>query len=193
MPHTNTDELKRIPLGSGEIYVIEFTGSVPTDTEIEKDTNILGFIQGGASVEYKPTYYTAKSDNGKAVKTILTEEELTLKLGLITWNVTVLNKLASTGAVAEKDGKRTLSLGGIDNQDIKQYLFRFVHKDKIDGDVRITVVGSNQSGITLGFTKDKESSINPEIKAEPLNSSGRLMIYEEEILTANDIQNSDTE
>lgn len=182
MAHTNTDELKRIALGSGEVYVAEFTGTIPDDSEIETEANLLGYIQGGASIEYKPTFYTAKSDNGKATKTILTEEELTLKLGLITWNAGVLNKMVSTGTVTEKNGKRTLSVGGVGNQNVIKYLFRFVHTDRIDGDVRVTVVGSNQAGITLGYTKDKETAINPEIKGEPLNAAGNLFIYEEEIL-----------
>lgn len=184
MSHTNTDELKRIPLGSGEIYVTEFTGTIPADTVIETKNNILGYIQGGASIEYKPTYYTAKSDNGKASKTILTEEELTLKLGLITWNTNVLNKLIATGTVTDSDDgkKRTLKLGGTANQNVVKYIYRFVNNDKVDGDIRVTVVGSNQAGFSLSFTRDKESAVNPEIKAEPLNDEGRLMIYEEEIL-----------
>lgn len=184
MSHTNTDELKRIPLGSGEIYVTEFTGTIPADTVIETKNNILGYIQGGASIEYKPTYYTAKSDNGKASKTVLTEEELTLKLGLITWNTNVLNKLIATGTVTNSDDgkKRTLKLGGTANQNVVKYIYRFVNNDKVDGDIRVTVVGSNQAGFSLSFTRDKESAVNPEIKAEPLNDEGRLMIYEEEIL-----------
>ena len=65
MAHTNTDETKKIPLGSGEVFIIEFTGSIPKDSEFEKDINRLGWIQGGASIEYKETKYEAKDDLGK--------------------------------------------------------------------------------------------------------------------------------
>lgn len=57
-----------ITLGSGNLYITEFSGSIPENTEIEKDTNLAGYIQGGAELEYKPEYYTAEDDLGKAKK-----------------------------------------------------------------------------------------------------------------------------
>lgn len=184
MAHTNTDEMKRIVLGSGDVYSVQFTGEIPTNETIETDENRMGHIQGGASVEYSPSFYTAKSDNGVAEKTIITDEDLKLKLGLITWNTKVLDKITATGRVSESEGKRTFKLGGIDNMKDTKYLFRFVHKDPVDGDIRITIVGSNQAGFTIAFAKDKETTINPEIKAVALDGTGTLLIYEEEILTA---------
>lgn len=183
MAHTNTDELKRIVLGSGEIYAVEFSGDVPEQSAIETKTNCIGYIQGGASVDYNPTFYTAKSDNGVASKTIVTEEEVVLKLGLITWNTKVLEKITATGRCEEKDGIRTFKLGGTQNLKSNKYLFRFVHKDPDDGDIRITILGSTQNGFSISFQKDKETVINPEIRAESLDDTGTLLIYEEEILS----------
>lgn len=182
MAHTNTDETKKIPLGSGEVFIVEFTGSIPKDSEFEKDINRLGWIQGGASIEYKETKYEAKDDLGKVSKTITTEEEAVLKLGILTWNGNTLEKLTSTGRVSESGGKRTLKIGGITNQHNKKYAVRFVNRDKIDGDTRITIVGYNQAGFTLAYAKDKETVINPEFKAMPCDDEGTLIIYEEEIL-----------
>ena len=125
MSHTNTDETKKIPLGSGDIYISTFSGTIPDDATIETASNKLGYIQGGASVEYKPTFYAAKSDDGKAQKTIMTDEELTLKLGLITWNANTMDKLTATATVSEASGKRTMKIGGIANQDNTKYVFRF--------------------------------------------------------------------
>lgn len=182
MGHTNTDETKKIPIGSGDVYVVEYTGSIPTDEEFETDDNRLGHVAGGASIEYKPTYYTAKDDMSKVHKTIITDEEATLKLGLITWTTKTLNKLISTGMIIESNGKRTIKIGGIENQNHKDYAFRFVNPDAVDGDTRITMVGSNQSGISINYTKDKEASLNPEIKGIPM-ADGSLILIEEEILS----------
>ena len=49
-----------------------------------------------------------------------------------------------------------------------------------DGDVRVTVVGKNQSGFTLAFAKDKETVIDAEFKAQPHDTEGTLIKYEEE-------------
>ena len=63
---------KTITLGSGKLYIKEFSGEIPANTEIEKEENLIGYIQGGAELEYKPEFYTAEDDLGKAKKTIIT-------------------------------------------------------------------------------------------------------------------------
>lgn len=184
MAHTNTDETKKIPLGSGEIYCYEYSGTIPADATFETEANRLGYIQGGASFEYKPTVYTAKDDLNKVNKKVVTDEEASLKLGLITWNNAVLNKLISTGTVTEANGVRTLKIGGLTGQNFKNYAYRFVNKDAVDGDTRLTIVGSNEAGIAIAWAKDKEATINPEIKAVPMDSDGHLAIINEEILSS---------
>ena len=49
MGHTNNDETKKIPLGSGDLYCIEYSGTIPADATFETDTNRLGHVTGGAS------------------------------------------------------------------------------------------------------------------------------------------------
>lgn len=175
---------EKIVLGSGKLYCLEYTGTtIPDDTVIETDENLLGLIQGGASLEYKPEYYTAEDDLGLAKKTILTKEEATLKSGIMTWCGNTLKKLCATARVTEAEGKRTVKIGGVGNQDGKQYVIRFLHEDAADGDIRLTVVGQNQAGFTLAFAKDKETVIDAEFGALPNDASGTLILYEEEIPT----------
>jgi len=175
---------EKIVLGSGKLYVDEFVGEViPTDLLLEVETNLLGLIQGGATLEYKPTFYEAKDDLGLASKTILTEEVATLKSGIMTWNGNTLAKLCATARVAEALGKRTVKIGGINNQDGKQYVIRFVHTDAIDGNIRVTIVGNNQAGFSFAFVKDKETIVDAEFIAMPLDSEGTKIIYEEDIPT----------
>lgn len=182
MAHTNTNDKQKIRIGSGKVYITEFTGTIPEDANFETDANKLGDVSGGATCEYKPSFYTAKPDDGLLSKTVMTDEEATLKLGVCTWNLATLNRLSSTGRITEAGGIRTLKIGGKNNDNGKKYAVRFVHTDKADGDARVTVVGSNTAGFSLAFAKDKETVINPEFKAEPMDGEGTLVIFSEEIL-----------
>lgn len=172
---------EKIVLGSGKLYIMEFTGTIPDDLSIETEDNLLGLIQGGATLEYKPTYYEAKDDLGLVSKTILTEEEVVLRSGIMTWCGKTLAKLCSTARITEANGRRTVKIGGVGNQDGKRYVLRFLHEDPVDGDIRVTIVGNNQAGFTLAFVKDKETVIDAEFKALPMDDEGTKIIYEEEI------------
>lgn len=175
---------ERIVLGSGKLYAQEYTGTMPEDTAIETAENLLGYISGGASVEYKPTFYNCKDDLGIVQKSVLTDEEATLKSGIMTWNAQVLKKLCTTGRVTEDASVRTLKIGGVGNQDGKNYIMHFVHEDP-EGDIRLTIVGRNEAGFTLTFAKDKETVIDAEFKAlAKIDSEGTLIIYKEEIPAA---------
>lgn len=173
-----------ITLGSGKLYAVEYTDTIPEHNVIETSANLIGLISGGAEVVYEPEFYTAKDDLGIVQKTIITDEEVTLRSGIMTWNGNVLAKLAATARVSESAGKRTLKVGGIANNNGKQYLLRFVHEDSVDGDVRVTIVGQNVSGFTVSFAKDEETVVDAEFKASPkIDTDGTLLLFEEEIGT----------
>lgn len=172
---------EKIVLGSGSIYIKEFEGTIPENADIEKAENLLGLIQGGATLEYKPSFYTCKDDKGLVEKTILTDEEATLKSGVMTWNGKTLDKLCSTARVKEAAGKRIVKIGGISQFNGKDYVIRFLHEDPQDGDIRITIVGKNEAGFSIAFAKDKETVIDAEFKAKPHDEEGTRIIYEEEI------------
>lgn len=174
---------EKIVLGSGKLYVLEYTGSsIPEDATIETQSNLIGYIQGGATLTYTPTYYEAKDDLGYVSKKFLTEEEAVLKSGIMTWNGNTLQKLCSTARVTEASSVRTVKIGGIDNYDGKKYVIHFLHEDEADGDIRVTIVGSNDAGFEMAFAKDKETVINAEFKAQPQDDEGTLITYKEEII-----------
>lgn len=175
------DGKEKIVLGSGSLYCTEFSGTLPDNATVETETNRLGYIQGGASLEYKPSFYEAKDDMGMVSKVIITEEEATLKSGIMTWNGKTLEKLSSTARVTEASGLRTVKIGGVGNDNGKKYVIHFVHEDPQDGDIRVTIVGQNQAGFTLAFAKDKETVIDAEFKAQPQDDEGTLIKYTEEI------------
>lgn len=176
-----TDE--KIVLGSGKLYlaVYDKTTGIPADNIIEDDGNLLGWIQGGATLTYKPTFHEATDDLGQASKTALTKEDVTLKSGVMTWNGNTLAKLCSTARVTTDDTlhTRTVKIGGIKNADGKNYVIRFLHEDAVDGDIRVTIVGKNQSDFSLAFATGKETVIDAEFTAIPCDSDGTLIIFKE--------------
>lgn len=171
---------EKIVLGSGKLYVTEFTDTLPEDAAIEVESNLIGLIQGGATLAYTPTFYEAKDDLGLVSKKFLTEEVVVLRSGIMTWNGNTIEKLTATARVTEAEGVRTVKIGGIDNYSGKQYVIHFVHTDDVDGDIRITIVGSNEAGFEMAFAKDKETVINAEFKAQPQDKEGTLILFKEE-------------
>lgn len=172
-----------ITLGSGDLMIKEYTGTIPEISAFSDTTDLLGRISGGASIEYKPSFYETADDSGKVKKTIITDEEATFKSGVITWNGKTLAKLSATAAVSEAGGKRTVKIGGVGNNDGKSYALCFHHKDPVDGDVWLIVRAVNQGGFSLTFAKDKESVIDAEFKCLPQDDRGTLIQYVEEMTT----------
>lgn len=175
---------KTITLGSGKIFIDEYKGEIPEDAEIEKEEKRLGYIKGGATVEYSQEIYTTQDDLGQVKKTLLTAEDVKLKSGIMTWNGNTLKKLISTGRITEEGSKRILKIGGMENYDNTAYVLRFLHEDKVDGNVRVTIIGRNTAGVSLAFTKENETTVDTEFSAEPLDDKGTLLIMEEEITPA---------
>lgn len=174
---------EKITLGSGKLYVLDYDAEtgVPEAATIEVEDNLIGYIQGGATLTYQPSFYEAKDDLGYVCKTILTEEEVTLKSGVMTWNGETLARLTSTASVTDGEGIRTVKIGGVANYNAKSYVIHFVHEDAADGNVKITIVGHNQAGFEMQFMKDKETVINAEFKALPQDKNGTLITYVEEV------------
>lgn len=174
----------RIILGSGKVYVTEFpsAGTIPQDSTIETDANLLGAVKGGASVEYEPSFYTAKDDLGTVQKSRLTEEEARLKCGVMTIDGTTFKKICATATVdtTTKTGRRIVKIGGTGKDDGQKYVIRFLHEDEEDGDIRLTIVGRNEAGFTLSFNSEEETVVDLEFAAHPSDSTGTLIIYEED-------------
>lgn len=177
---------KRIILGSGKMYLMEYSGEVPEKEAICVEDNLFSYIKGGATLEYTPSFYEAKDDLGYVTKTIVTEEEVLLKSGIMTFIGDTLAKLCDTSRVEEsKDGKtRIVKFGGIANAKRQSYVICFHHQDPIDGDIWIIIVGNNQSGFSLAFAKDAETVVDAEFKALSQDDEGTLIKYIEEIKSA---------
>lgn len=184
-------ELERIILGSCDVYMKIFPGvynEIPDPKTICEDENLMAYISGGASVEYKPSFYEAKDDTGKMVKNVMTDEEVNLKTGIMTFNGNKFKVLSDTARVTDSpDGKtRTVKIGGVGNRRGDRYVIVLHHEDSVDGDIYMMVVGNNQAGFTIAFAKDKETVVDAEIKAQPMDKEGTLIYYTEEIPEASE-------
>ena len=173
-----------VTLGSGKIYLQTFSESMPTVDTLCVESNLLGYIKGGASLEYTQETYEEKDDLGYVSKIITTNEEAVLKCGLLTWNGATLKKLLDRCSSTETSGKRTTKIGGAGNAQGGYYAICFHHEDKTDGDLWILIKGRNTAGATLTFATDAGTTVKPEFKALPHDSDGTLVELIEEIQTA---------
>ena len=172
---------KTITLGSGKIYLQAFADAMPTVDTLCKDENLLGYIKGGASLEYTQETYEEKDDLGIVSKIITTSEEALLKCGLLTWNGETLKKLVDRCGVTTASGKRTTKIGGAGNAQGGYYAICFLHEDKQDGNLWILIKGLNTAGLTLTFAADEGTVVEPEFKALPHDDAGTLIELIEEI------------
>lgn len=176
---------EQIILGSGDLYVTDFTGTIPEDTVIEVEENLIGRIKGGASLEYKPTEYEVADDAYKVIKRFVISEETTFKSGVLTWNLEVLNKLIAAGTYSDDEaGKRTLKFGGNGARVMKEFLVHFVHTEPGGNKFTITLVGTASNGFSLAFAPDKETVIDAEFKAKGHDASGTQVIMTESYTVA---------
>lgn len=178
-----------ITLGSGTFYLVEENSNIPTDLAAVKalciETNRLGRTKGGAELAYTEETYEEKDDLGYVSKIITTSEEVTLKGGLLTWTGDTLGKLVdrstvTTAAASGSTGSRVTKIGGAANAKGKYYVVIFHHKDATDGDLYVVIVGRNTAGLTITFSADAGTVLEPEFKAKPQDTNGTLVaIYEE--------------
>ena len=175
---------ENITLGSGKIYVAEYTGTMPTVDTICVDGNLLGYVKGGAELSYTEETYEEKDDLGLTSKIVTTSEEAILKCGIVTWNGETLQKLVDRCGVTEESGKRITKIGGAGNAQGKDYAVCFLHEDKADGNLWILIKGRNTAGITLTLAADAGTIIEPEFKALPQDDKGTLIELIEETAAA---------
>lgn len=170
-----------ITLGSGKLYLQAFSETMPTVDSLCVPANLLGYIKGGAALEYTEETYEEKDDLGFVSKIITTSEEAILKCGLVTWNGNTLKSLVDRCGSTESNGKRTTKIGGAGNAQGGYYAICFHHEDATDGDLWILIKGRNTAGATLTFAADEGTVVEPEFKAMPHDTDGTLVELIEEI------------
>lgn len=175
----NTNRLKAIPLGSGNVYVLPVNSTyptMPTDEQFETDANMIGRTKNGATLTYSSEEYVAKSDDGVAKKRRLTDETVTFSWGIMTWVPSTIEKLLRTATAYQTSECALVKIGGIGNQSQQEYWVHFVGGDDIDGKLTVTGRGLNNAGLEAAFANDAESVITPTFDFSPMDDDGTLVV-----------------
>ena len=169
--------MAEILMGAGEVYMYEYTGStLPADNVIETDAHNVGHCSGGFTISYKPTRYEVKNQYGTTVKSFITKEMVSVKTGILSWELSRL-ALLSTAKLDTSGSQRKLTFGA--GGGLATVLVRFVHT-KADGKkVRFTMIGQGGSGFSFEFG-EHEVSIDSQLTAIE-QSPGFLASFTEEV------------
>lgn len=162
-----------IVLGSGYLYIAKLVDNeIPTD--IISDENCVGDISGGAELSYTPTIKEVKNDFDETRKAFITSEEVKLKSGILTWNLSNMEKV-TVGATYNEASKK-LTIGG--KKSIEQYAVAFVHPLNDTTNLVLTMRGYNGSGWTFKFDSENPSTTDAEFIATK-DSKKTLITVEE--------------
>lgn len=174
------NDINEILIGACDIYMYEFTGTeLPENTTIETDEHNVGHCSSGFTVDYKPTKYDVKNQYGQIVKSAVTEEAITAKTGVLTWNLANMALLSTGEYTEDKDEKaRKLVFTG-KGKTLKTVLIRAVHEKENGKKIRFTMIGQGGSGFAIAF-ENKEVAIDAEITGIK-KIDGFLAIFEEEL------------
>lgn len=188
---TNSNRLKTIPLGSGNVYILPVNSTYPTmpsDAQFEQDVNMIGRTKNGATLTYSGEYYTASSDDGVAKKVKLISETVSFSWGVMTWIVNTVKQIlqtARTETVTDAMGSRSrVKIGGVGNQDNQEYWIHFVGGDPVDGKITVTGRGLNTAGLEAAFANDNETVLTPSFEFTPMDSDGTLVCIDMATMTA---------
>lgn len=174
-----------ITVGSCDVYVMEYTGTLPETSAICVEANKFGHTKNGATIQYEKEVTELTDDFGRIKKTRINSEKVTMQFGLFGWNGKTIEKLVSTAAVTEAESLRTTEIGGVENDDGKVYVVCLHHIDAQDGDAWYMGIGKNTEGLELAYKPDDGTVLEPTFTCEPYDSNGRLLKYIEEIADSN--------
>ena len=173
-------KMDEILIGACDVYMYAFTGDkIPEYAEIETDEHTVGHCSSGFVVNYKPTKYDVKNQYGQIVKSAITEEEISAKTGILTWNLANM-ALLSTGEYKEnvEEKKRELIFTG-NGKALSTVLVRAVHTKENGKKIRFTMLGQGGSGFAVSW-ENKEVTIDAELTAVK-KVAGFLASFEEEL------------
>lgn len=169
-----------IVLGSGELYLGTVANpETATESEIVAALVNIGAIEGGAEITYKPSVKEVKSANRGRLLSYVTDEEITFKTGIITWNLDNFAKIAPATVTTDGGtGTKTLKLKA--SADLPINYLRFIHtKKNSTGTITLNIYKTQATnGFKFEFDRDKPVSIDYEFSALADDNGNYLEIIE---------------
>lgn len=110
-----------ITLGSGRIYIVEYTGStIPADAEIETAANQFGFTSGGATLSYETEFTEISDDCGDVKENFLSSDKATFSCGAFMGKAEDILKICPTASSTTANSITTVKIGGVGNDNDKK-------------------------------------------------------------------------
>lgn len=167
-----------LQLGSGKLYisVCSSTASISTAAVNAVEGNLVGYIKGGATIEYTPTVYDVKDDLGYVNQHFITGESVIIKCGLLTWNKDVIQKLVNNETASTESNLTTILVGakGMTKMDKYNVTFQAVPSNgepastggtPVSHTRSFTIIGVSAKGLNLAYQPDKETVVDVEFRA----------------------------
>lgn len=162
----NANGNNEILLGGGDVYIMPLTTgitAIPVDTAIEVQTYNVGWCDSGFKVNYKPKTTEVYNQFNQLVKTFITREELSVKTGILTWNLNNISLLSNATMIPATSSNMTNTVVFTGSGELQTVLLRFVYTKDNGKKIRFTMIGQGGSGFSMDFG-DKATSVNAEIK-----------------------------
>lgn len=162
----NANGNNEILLGGGDVYIMPLTAgitAIPEDSAIETSEYNVGWCDSGFKVNYKPKTTEVYNQFNQLVKTFITREELSVKTGILTWNLKNISLLSNATMIPATNQNMTNTVVFTGSGELQTVLLRFVYTKDNGKKIRFTMIGQGGSGFSMDFG-DKATSVNAEIK-----------------------------
>lgn len=189
-----SERLKKTSMGSVEVFIKEYDATsmdLKTDAgvkaliqELMDELNRWGYTKGGATISYAPETFEDSDDLGFVKINMVTKEVVKMNLGTMVYNGKTLTEMCPTARESYDEDKklRIVRIGGLSNQKNTIFVLLAVHKDKVNGNTYNIIVGKNIGGFSFEYKQSDTNVFNCEFTAEPMDDSGTLYIYAEDVV-----------
>lgn len=170
-----------LQLGSGKLYVKKVTSEteIPSLKALCIEDNQIGWIKGGATIEYTIDTKEIYDDLRMVNETFITGEHSKLTTGLLTWNKEVIEALINNETVSE-DGTILVGAQGMTKMDKLIVIFEAI---PTSGNIirRFGMIGVSEAGLNLQYQPEDATVVDVEF-AGVADANGRYLRIEEEVI-----------
>lgn len=186
-----TANKERIVLGGCKHYIAEHDGkSALEDLKTYcTDENLIGWTQGGTTVNFSYETKTIEDDVGMVRKVFKTKGEASIQTGLLTFDLPAIAAMLSVGkftagAAGTTPGKLSLSGG---TEELKSYVVVAEYTDKTNGhNLRVGMVATNTEALELVFDRENETVPSITFSATSNGVDDEIVVFEEDIPQSSD-------
>lgn len=180
----------RVVLGGCKHYIAEHDGKSAL-SELKSycvEDNLIGWTQGGTTVNYTYETKTIEDDVGMVRKVFKTKGDASIKTGFLTYALDNIAQMMSVGRFTkgEDGGTHKLELTG-GTEELKSYVVVAEYEDKTNGrNLRAGIVATNTEALELVFNKDNETVPNITFTATSNGKDDTILVLEEDVPQASE-------